>query len=97
VLEHLLRRSNRVITKSLLETSLSGLSQEIGSNAVEVYVQRLRKHLTENGASVLPSLSAVSSASSGSGGSGWQGSERTRLCRPVPPASYGDRRPSGAV
>ena len=52
VLEHLLRRSNRVIAKSLLETSLYGLSQEIGSNAVEVYVHRLRKHLAEIGARV---------------------------------------------
>jgi len=52
VLEHLLRRSNRVVAKNLLETSLYGLSQEIGSNAVEVYVHRLRKHLTEIGASV---------------------------------------------
>ena len=52
VLEHLLRRSNRVIAKSLLETSLYGLSQDIGSNAVEVYVHRLRKHLAEIGASV---------------------------------------------
>lgn len=52
VLEHLLRRSNRVVSKSLLETSLYGLSQEIGSNAVEVYVHRLRKHLAEIGASV---------------------------------------------
>src|SRR4029077_2333441 len=52
VLEHLLRRSNRVVAKSLLETSLYGLSQEIGSNAVEVYVHRLRKHLAEIGARV---------------------------------------------
>jgi DNA-binding response OmpR family regulator len=52
VLEHLLRRSNRVVAKDLLETSLYGLSQEIGSNAVEVYVHRLRRHLAEIGASV---------------------------------------------
>lgn len=52
VLEHLLRRSNRVVAKNLLETGLYGLSQEIGSNAVEVYVHRLRKHLSEIGASV---------------------------------------------
>jgi DNA-binding response OmpR family regulator len=52
VLEHLLRRSNRVVAKNLLESSLYGLSQEVGSNAVEVYVHRLRKHLAEIGASV---------------------------------------------
>jgi DNA-binding response OmpR family regulator len=52
VLEHLLRRSGRVVAKTLLETGLYGLSQEIGSNAVEVYVHRLRRHLAEIGASV---------------------------------------------
>jgi len=52
VLEHLLRRSGRVVAKTLLESNLYGLSQEVGSNAVEVYVHRLRKHLSEAGASV---------------------------------------------
>jgi DNA-binding response OmpR family regulator len=52
VLEHLLRRSGRVVGKSLLENNLYGLSQEIGSNAVEVYIHRLRKRLTEVDASV---------------------------------------------
>jgi DNA-binding response OmpR family regulator len=52
VLEHLLRRSGRVVAKTLLEDNLYGLSQEIGSNAVEVYIHRLRKHLAEVGASV---------------------------------------------
>lgn len=52
VLEHLLRRSGRIVAKTLLEGSLYGLSQEVGSNAVEVYVHRVRKHLAEVGASV---------------------------------------------
>jgi DNA-binding response OmpR family regulator len=52
VLEHLLRRSGRVVAKTLLEDNLYGLSQEVGSNAVEVYVHRLRRHLAEVGASV---------------------------------------------
>jgi len=52
VLEHLLRRSGRVVAKTLLEDNLYGLSQEVGSNAVEVYVHRVRKHLAEVGASV---------------------------------------------
>jgi DNA-binding response OmpR family regulator len=52
VLEHLLRRSGRVVGKNLLENNLYGSSQEIGSNAVEVYVHRLRKRLAEVGASV---------------------------------------------
>jgi DNA-binding response OmpR family regulator len=52
VLEQLLRRSGRVVSKALLADDLYGLSQEIGSNAVEVYVHRLRKHLVDAGASV---------------------------------------------
>jgi len=52
VLEHLLRRSGRVVAKTFLEDNLYGLSQEVGSNAVEVYVHRLRRHLAEVGASV---------------------------------------------
>jgi two-component system response regulator TctD len=52
VLEHLLRRSGRVVAKSLLESSLYGPAQEVGSNAVEVHVHRLRRHLVETGASV---------------------------------------------
>ena len=51
VLEQLLRRSGRVVAKSLLENTLYGLSQEVGSNAVEVYVHRLRRHLAEIAAS----------------------------------------------
>ena len=52
VLEQLLRRSGRVVAKNLLADNLYGLSQEVGSNAVEVYVHRLRKHFAEAGASV---------------------------------------------
>jgi DNA-binding response OmpR family regulator len=52
VLEHLLRRSGRVVGKNLLESDLYGVSHEIGSNAVEVYVHRLRKRLAEVGASI---------------------------------------------
>jgi DNA-binding response OmpR family regulator len=52
VLEHLLRRSGRVVAKTLLESSLYGPTQEVGSNAVEVHVHRLRRHLAETGANV---------------------------------------------
>jgi DNA-binding response OmpR family regulator len=52
VLEHLLRRSGKVVAKSLLEGVLYGPTQEIGSNAVEVHIHRLRRHLIEVGASV---------------------------------------------
>src|ERR1700736_4454588 len=52
VLEHLLRRSGRVVAKTVLENSLYGPSQEVGSNAVEVHVHRLRRRLAEVGATV---------------------------------------------
>ena len=52
VLEHLLRRSGRVVAKTLLESNLYGPTQEVGSNAVEVHVHRLRRHLAETGATV---------------------------------------------
>jgi two-component system response regulator TctD len=52
VLEILLRRAGRVVPKTLLEDQLYGLATDIGSNAVEVYVHRLRKQLVEAGADV---------------------------------------------
>jgi DNA-binding response OmpR family regulator len=52
VLEILLRRSGRVIPKKLVEDHLFGLSGDVGSNAIEVYVHRLRKHLAQAGADV---------------------------------------------
>jgi two-component system response regulator TctD len=52
VLEILLRRGGNVAPKRLFEDQLFGLSGEVGSNAVEVYVHRLRKMLGDAGASV---------------------------------------------
>jgi DNA-binding response OmpR family regulator len=52
VLEILMRRSGRVVPKQLVEDQLFGLSSNAGSNAVEVYVHRLRKQLTDAGANV---------------------------------------------
>jgi DNA-binding response OmpR family regulator len=52
VLEILMRRSGRVVPKKLVEDHLFGLSSEISSNAVEVYVHRLRKQLAEAGGRV---------------------------------------------
>jgi DNA-binding response OmpR family regulator len=52
VLEILLRRSGRVVAKKLVEDFLFGLSGDVGSNAVEVYVHRLRKQLSEAQADV---------------------------------------------
>jgi two-component system response regulator TctD len=52
VLELLMRRKGGVISKKTLEAQLFGLSGEVGSNAVEVYVHRLRKQLADCGAQV---------------------------------------------
>lgn len=52
VLEVLLRRSGRVVPKQVIEDQLYGLSEEVNSNAVEVYVHRLRKLLSEASAGV---------------------------------------------
>jgi DNA-binding response OmpR family regulator len=52
VLEILLRRGGNVAPKRLFEDHLFGMSGDVGSNAVEVYVHRLRKMLADAGASV---------------------------------------------
>jgi two-component system response regulator TctD len=52
VLEILLRRRGNVAPKRLFEDHLFGLSGDVGSNAVEVYVHRLRKMLGDAGATV---------------------------------------------
>jgi two-component system response regulator TctD len=53
VLELLMRRKDRVVSKKLVEDQIFGLSGEVASNAVEVYVHRLRKQLSEHGAKVV--------------------------------------------
>jgi DNA-binding response OmpR family regulator len=52
VLELLMRRKDRVVSKRLVEDHIFGMSGEVGSNAIEVYVHRLRKQLAEHGARV---------------------------------------------
>jgi DNA-binding response OmpR family regulator len=52
VLELLMRRKGRVVSKKLVEDHIFGLSGDVASNAVEVYVHRLRKQLSERGAKV---------------------------------------------
>ena len=52
VLEILMRRSGRVVSKKLVEDHLFGLSTDVGSNAVEVYIHRLRKQLADAGGKV---------------------------------------------
>jgi DNA-binding response OmpR family regulator len=52
VLEVLMRRSGRVVSKKLVEDHIFGLSGDVASNAIEVYVHRLRKALGDLGARV---------------------------------------------
>ncbi len=52
VLEILLRRKGNVVAKQLVEDQIFGLEGDVASNAVEVYVHRLRKQLAERGAKV---------------------------------------------
>ncbi len=52
VLELLMRSKGRVVSKKQVEDHIFGHSGEVGSNAVEVYVHRLRKQLSERGARV---------------------------------------------
>ena len=52
VLEILLRRQGRVVTKKNIEDQIFGLYGEVSSNAVEVYISRLRKQLSDKGARV---------------------------------------------
>lgn len=49
-LENLLRRAGRVMPKTVLEDTLYGFDEPIGSNSVEVLIHRLRKRLTQAGA-----------------------------------------------
>ena len=52
LLEILIRRPGLVIPKRLVEDHLFGLSEDVRSNAVEVYIHRLRKQFQETGATV---------------------------------------------
>jgi DNA-binding response OmpR family regulator len=50
VLEALIQRHERVVGKTQLEAQLFGMGDELGSNAVEVYIHRLRRRLGDAGA-----------------------------------------------
>ena len=52
VLELLMRSKGRVVSKKQVEDQIFGHSGEVASNAVEVYVHRLRKQLSDRGAKV---------------------------------------------
>jgi DNA-binding response OmpR family regulator len=50
VLEHLIRRTGRVVPKAVLEDKLYGLDDELESNAIPVHVSHLRRKLIAAGA-----------------------------------------------
>ncbi|EME68480.1 response regulator [Paramagnetospirillum caucaseum] len=52
MLEHLLRRSGKVVSKRSLEEGLYGFDDDVTPNSVEVLVSRLRKRLQQSGAQV---------------------------------------------
>lgn len=52
ILELLMRRADKVVPKSSVEDQLFGLDDDFGSNAVEVYMHRLRKRLQDGKAAV---------------------------------------------
>lgn len=52
VLELLLRRSGRVVSKAVIEEETYSFGEELASNAIEVLIHRLRKRLSEAGADV---------------------------------------------
>jgi DNA-binding response OmpR family regulator len=56
VLETFLRKKNQIISRAQLEEALYGWGEEIGSNAVEVYIHYLRKKL---GANVIQTVRGV--------------------------------------
>lgn len=50
--ELLVRRAGHVVGKRLVEDQLFGLSESLGSNAIEVYIHRLRRKIAQAGAAV---------------------------------------------
>jgi len=50
VLEHLMRRINRVVPRQMLEEKLYGFGDELESNAVPVHIHHLRRKLEKKGA-----------------------------------------------
>lgn len=52
LMEKLLERSGRVVTRDALEAAIYGYNDYVQSNALESHVSRLRKHLVQAGANV---------------------------------------------
>jgi DNA-binding response OmpR family regulator len=53
LIDLLLRRSGRVVSRQLVEDQLFGMGDALNSNAVEVYIHRLRRKLELAGADVV--------------------------------------------
>ena len=53
VLEVLLKRSGKVVSHDSLQSQVFGSSQDVASNAIEVYVHRLRKKLEPGGVRIV--------------------------------------------
>ncbi|WP_374297720.1 response regulator [Sphingomonas sp.] len=52
LLELLMRQLDRVVPKRVLEDQLFGAGDSLGSNAVEVYIHRIRRHMKDAGLSL---------------------------------------------
>ena len=52
LLEMLMQRAGHVVSREKIESSLYSFSDEIGSNALDVIVSRLRKNLSQNNANI---------------------------------------------
>lgn len=52
VLELLLRKSGRVVSKFAIEEAAYGFGEELSSNAIEVLIHRLRKRMCDGGSDV---------------------------------------------
>jgi len=52
VLRLLVRQRGRLVPRSALENAVFGFDSEVGANALEVYIHRLRKRLAQAGATV---------------------------------------------
>ena len=53
LLMRLMRRSGNLVSKGVLETSLSDLGRDISSNAIEALVSRTRRTLTDAGSDIV--------------------------------------------
>jgi DNA-binding response OmpR family regulator len=46
VLEALLQRQNRIVTRQQLEAEIYGWNESVGSNAIEVHIHHLRRKIS---------------------------------------------------